>query len=418
MIMRVCFVSMVAITMGLRMERSIPRDDSKSLHKENHESMSRFYEDLGVTAAVRARIDPFTTGNKKLWLVSVETRNRNSEDFEKGMQKGYSNIYGDLIAAGFNTSKVPRAPLKAKARILKEWSVKQAEKYPEELVLFLDRDTAYLGCSEDQFLKDVDEIFAHSQADLILGAELHCAIRTVWKDSAYHCQMAPGRQGKSQQILALERYLRQHGDKRGKDSNFMQQLVYPEVPDWAKSLYNVDNTSFEGYSQRNQTRNGRQAENEARFLNSGLMVGKAKHFMKIFEWIDRGVTAPGTGGYESPFGGNWWNDQHAFNMAYYDTVDGNTDVTACNQTCSGVKITLDFGARLIFNLYGVRAESPPFETISAGDYKSKVSGKPVCFIHGNGKGESKGILYKVAYEIENTRPDLLRTNFRSEPLLE
>lgn len=403
-----CICSLVASNLGLHMQK--PRDHKKSLHVEeaqaNQQLMSHYYEDLDVTAGLKAILDPFRSGNENLWLVSVETRlgrrfQAKDGDFEKNFQKGYENIYEEVFTDGLNRSSLPQFPLQAKARILKAWSTKQAEQHPDELVLFLDHDTVYVGCSEEQLLADVHQVFAHSNADLILGAELNCAPRTVWKDQTYHCAIEPGKEGKDAYLLAFEHYLGNH-DKKGKDSDFMSKTVYPEVPSWARSLYNLNDQTWRTHAAAFV------AQPEAKFLNSGLVVGKARDFAKIFNWLNK---SPREGGYRNPFGSQWYNDQHGFNMAYYDTVHGNT-----GEGTSGVKVTLDFGSRLMFNLYGISEEDPPYQRMADGTYMNTFTGKQACFIHGNGRKHGvKKMFNKIQAEIKEERPDLLLETFGRKP---
>lgn len=361
---------LVGLAVGLRLPTGDVSDEiPKKLSRVRHQIISRNYENLQATANLKAVLDPFKSGNENLWIVSVETRGANnkttSEEFKKNLQAGYHNVYEDALADGFDQSAIAGLHLKAKVLVMEEWTSKQAEHFPDDLVLFLDHDTVYVGCSEKQFLADVHEIFEHSHADMITGAELNCAPRTV-KENQHHCWSQ-----------------------------------YPELPEWAKSLYNLDNKTWAPDSKLikpNQT--------SLRYLNSGLVVGSFKTLAKMYHWL---ALPESEGGYGTRSGNphTWWNDQHGFNLAYYDTIEGTDKYHA------GVHITLDYGARLIFNLYAMNQTNMPFEKMEDGAYKHKLSGKPACFLHGNGppNGPSKRTLHKIADEIQRERPDLMLESF-------
>lgn len=390
LIRALCFGLFVAVSNGISLQSNFPdlevsfreiaeQDAQEAFDAQTGVStMTRVFEELGTQATVKATNDPFKSGNTKLWFISVQVRvgNASHTDFLSTFQKGYNNVFEEFEG---NLG----VKLMSKVQVLQQWLEKKAKHAPKDMVLYVDQDTVYAGCSEKQFLGDVNMILEKSGADIVLGAELNCAPLAVWAKGSYHCKHRTD-VNQPNRLLQYE-----------PDADY-SRTVYPEVPQWAEVEYGLNDQTWRPYSNDPESLHSDQTNPKPRFLNSGLVVGRAEDVSKVFSHVLHK--------YRSPYGSNWFNDQHAINHLYYATVDDTLE--------KGMpKLTLDFGTRLIFNMHGTNLAHPPWLMRKDGTAQNRISGKDVCFIHGNGDRSHKRAFARVRQTIMKKRPDLMMENF-------
>lgn len=286
-----------------------------------------------------------SAGSPNVQLISVETRADGYHTLDKtygkeekakqsqSLDPAIKNIYPEVKPVRWHG-------LATKVEIVNEWLKTQPE---DDVIVFVDSDTFWGGCSKEQFLRDFEEITSASGANLVAGAEIGC-VQALHTRYGFHCQ----RQGSN--------------------------ASYPEVADWAKTKYSLNADTFVGFADKECTtyeKGACESPPSARFLNSGFIAGKVKHLLKAYDFVMKSMPT-------HPKFYRQFNDMYAFNHYFYEGLMAKEGKP---------ELTLDYGTRLVANLHGFQNGTKPLVELKDGVVKNMLTGETQCFIHGNGKSK-------------------------------
>lgn len=354
---------------------------SHRLHRQDHARNTKevttdgFDKDtLEVTSSVSAMQDPFRTGNSKLKLVGIETRMARGKQRRKitewelpntlgldGLENAFAPGTGDWVEGG----PAPQFRFHTKIVHINQWLQKQD---PEDFVIYIDSDVVWGGCSEEQFMREFQAIAEASNASIITGAEFGCA--------------------------AVDEPLRGFKCPVNRRDGFKDHNYhYIEKPAWAKKLYGDDQErwvrpGFVNVSCSNYAHGACSDPPQMIFLNSGFAAGKAKDLVELYKFMEQQ--------YEGDMVyGKYANDMNVYNQYFYNGANPIRELRHRPKA----RLTLDYGNRLVTNLHAVNLrmksldgvspyytfeDKSPFQVMSNGNIKSKLTNELTCFLHFNG----------------------------------
>lgn len=339
-----------------------------------------------VSSRLTSLFDPFGSGNRAVKIVSIETRtNRTGSAWKKADKWGKADQ--DLSAFDitpensylfndFNGKGIPGTigwhGYKTKILHMRNWLSKQN---PDDLVIYVDPDAVWGGCSESQFIQEFQKIRDASGMDMVTGAELGC----VAVDDPRRGTKCPG----FQRAVPVKE-------------------IYPSRPAWANELYPTDQerwvkTDFVDPECNSDGRRGMCSNPaEMKFLNSGFVTGYARDLLELYSFAEQ-LYADGK------VYGKYSNDMNTFHQYFYDSLDPREDIGHYPKA----KLTLDYGNQLVVNMHNLHINKPgqsehitegvypkddavsPFTLESDGKIWNKATKAYACFIHGNGNGHDR-----------------------------
>lgn len=133
--------------------------------REGHDQTGRYrYRSRSVVSGYMGKVLVASLRTVETVVASVDTRRAHEE--RNVPIRGAGGKNGDVIGAG-------RAwvDLRTKAQLFSEFTQKVAKRSPDQIVVLLDDDVIYGGCSDAELLRDYDLITKATGAKVVMGAE-------------------------------------------------------------------------------------------------------------------------------------------------------------------------------------------------------------------------------------------------------